>query len=68
MTAPSIAVPATLSPCGTLATVTCPRCGSTHVHGWSGDPDFDARPRPPLCHPERVRSRNEYVITIRSNS
>lgn len=52
-------VTATLSPCGTLATVTCPRCGSTHVHGWSGDADYDARPRAPLCDREAEPYRVE---------
>jgi hypothetical protein len=47
---PTPAVPAHLSPCGTLALVACcPVCGAQHVHGWSGDTGFDARPRRPAC-------------------
>ncbi len=56
---------ATLSPCGTLALVAaCPHCAGQHAHGWSGDPIDDAKPRRPMCRPDRAPTAQPYRIEV----
>lgn len=53
------------SPCGTLAIVRCcPLCGGEHVHGWSGDPEFDRRTRRIACVPATVRTPPRYALRM----